>query len=108
MNHLAMTRSNSFVESTLDTETTRYTEGEYGRIKEIRSSIKCCICDDFMWVRQNGNNWLIGYKVLDTRAYVGGLPDYLKIPNILLEVHFECQNELIKRLDKGEYINRPI
>ena len=74
--------------------------------KHRRSENICCVCEDNMWVRDTGvATWLIGQKVLDARAYVGGTPDYLNLKNSLLEVHDECLDELNKRLDVGLFMS---
>jgi len=92
----------------IESEDFRLIKVEYGVEKHRRTNTKCCVCKESMWVRDSGTvNWLIGTKVMDSRAYVGGLPDYLTQSNVLLEIHIPCQEELKKRLDDGLFIDNP-
>lgn len=89
----------------------RYKEDEYwGKIKEIKTSALCCICDDNMWVEDRNNHTYLdeGFKVVHPNAYIGGIPDYLKLPNALLECHNKCRKELEQRLATNTFLKRSI
>ena len=93
----------------IEDENTRIGTYSYGTETEIRTSKNCCVCKESMWARQNSvSTWLLGAKVMDPRAYVGGLPDYLKNSSLLLEVHETCQSDLNQSLTDGLYIADPI
>jgi len=107
MKHLVMAKPT--VKSTEDSsETVRYTSHEYGQIKEVKSSKKCCVCEIHIWLEERGNAVFLreAFKVMSSLAYVGGLPDYLKQPNVLHECHYTCELELIKRLEQGHYLDK--
>lgn len=93
-----------------ESEDVRYEKTSWGKIKMRRSSVKCCQCFERTWVEEReGCTWSRDTMlVVDPRAYVGGTPDYIKNSHILLTVHNgTCQEELNKRLDAGEFINKP-
>lgn len=94
----------------VESEDFRYEQTSWGRIKMRRTSTKCCICLERTWVEEReGCTVSRGtFLVVDPRAYVGGTPDYIKISHVLLTVHEDaCQAELNKRLDAGEFIDKP-
>ncbi len=81
---------------------TRYVDTQYGKFKETKSKNTCCICKVNFWVQ--GAAFIEGFKVIDPRAYEGGVtPDYLKIPNVLKECHWDCKLELQKQLDEKTF-----
>lgn len=88
----------------------QYVQTPWGRIKKRRCSTKCCICLERIWVEEReGCTWTRDtFLVVDPRAYVGGTPDYIKNSHVLLTVHEKaCQAELNKRLNAGEFIDKP-
>lgn len=92
---------------------TRYVDVNYWgtieREKEIKTSNLCCICGVNMWIRDYPEHSMLmeGCKVADPRAYINGTPDYINIPNSLLEVHYgDCQSELRIQLDNGTFVKR--
>jgi hypothetical protein len=84
----------------------RYVKTEYGTTKEVLTSEKCAVCQERLWEEDKGiSSWLQeAFCVMDPRAYVGGLPDYIKISHCLKKCHFTCKDELNKRLSAGEYL----
>jgi hypothetical protein len=82
---------------------TRYAETKYGKFKETKSKNTCCICKLNFWVQ--GSAFIEGFKVIDPRAYEDGItPDYLKISNVLKEVHYSCKDELNKQLNDNTFV----
>jgi hypothetical protein len=88
----------------------RYLPGPYGKTKEERISSACCICLERIWVESRESCvWMHeAFLIIDPRAYVGGTPDYLKYSNVLLHVHYgTCQEEMNKRLNSGQFLEKP-
>lgn len=107
MKHLVMAKP-ALKSTEISDETVRYTNDEYGQIKEVKSSKKCCVCDIYIWLEERGNTSYLreAFKVTSSLAYVGGLPDYLKQSNVLLECHYTCESEFIKLLEQGHYLDK--
>jgi hypothetical protein len=87
----------------------RYVKTEWGEDKEVLSTRKCCVCAERLWVTDNfGRQTTMPYSfnVLHPGAYLNGVPDYIKISNILLHCHYTCQKNLVGQLAAGTFIPR--
>jgi len=109
MNHLTVAMPN-FPDLKITDENTRYSLDQFGLdIKETKSSIQCCVCTEAMWIviKFGGTTLLLeGFKVIDSRAYIHGTPDYLKASNLLLECHYKCKEELVSQLNDKTFIRK--
>ena len=98
------------VEDTLevsDSNDIRYVKTEYGIDREVRSSMICCVCDERLWVIENiGRQTILAeaFKVIDNRAYIYGVPDYIKTKNSLLSCHYSCQVDFNNQLNDGTFV----
>ena len=110
MKHLSGSLSDNKEVPEENPDEVRYKEDEnLGRVKETKTTTLCCICGKNMWVEDRGHHMYLneGFKVVHKNAYKNGIPDYLKIPNILLECHYkECKKELEIQLFNNSFLER--
>ena len=110
MNHVKFVASSNLENiKTEDLSNVRYVDTENGKEREVLSSKKCVICDEYIWVVDNFNRQTIlveAFKIIDSRVYINGTPDYIKNSNTLFQCHWTCKNTLENQLTLGTFTKR--